>query len=189
MKVSLLALVAFSLLAGPAVSGPGAARGALVGEPAPAFALPGPDGAARELTEFLGRPIVVSFWASWCSPCLEELPLLDSLHQRLDGEAMVLGLNIDQSRGPADAIIRRSSLILPVLFDDKQSVVATWRPPAMPTTYLLAADGTVLWLHTGALDAAGVVDLESRVRGLLPPAAPPAAPPGAPPAAPSEEQP
>jgi len=160
--VSALLLIA---LAGPVQAAPG---GAAVGEPAPDFVLPGPDGKDRGLAEFLGRPVVLSFWASWCTPCIEELPLLDALHQRLDGEAMVLGLNIDENRSAADALIRRSSLILPVLFDKKQSVVARWKPPAMPTTYLLGADGTVLWFHKGALDEAQVKELETRVRALFP---------------------
>lgn len=167
MRVVCFVLLVLVLVPLPLEAAPKGA-GATVGEPAPSFSLPGPDGKERGLGEFLGRPVVVSFWASWCSPCLEEMPLLDSLHQRLDGQAMVLGLNIDENRAAADAVIRRFALILPVLFDGKQSVVATWRPPAMPTTYLIGADGTIQWMHKGAMSEDEIVSLEARVRALLP---------------------
>ena len=173
MRSHLLLTAIFALLVAPLlvpVFAHAGSAGPAIGSAAPEFALPDPEGIETTLGALrAGRPVALSFWASWCSPCLQELPLLDALHERLQGVGAVIAVNVDQERAPADAVRTRHGLRLPVVFDASQSAVASYRPSAMPTTYVLAPDGTIRSIHRGAMDAAAVVALEAELRALLPP--------------------
>ncbi len=158
----LLALLALTAL-------PASARTELgVGDVAPAFEAVDPDGAPIKLDDYAGRVLVVNFWASWCSPCMRELPHLDAMHARLaaDGGA-VLALNVDRSRGPALGAIKQLELKLPVALDPRQRVVEVYRPMVLPATYVVDRTGIVRIVRNGEIEEADVPALEAEVRKLL----------------------
>ncbi len=162
--LALLALLA--LFALPSVGRAG--TGVQVGAPAPAFEAKDVDGAPMRLADLKGKVVVLNFWASWCAPCLAELPLLDALHGRLAGrEALVLAMNVDTQRGPALGALRKLGLSLPVALDPKGTVVAEYSPPGLPATYVIGPDGTIRSVRKGEIDAAGMVELESEIRAIL----------------------
>ncbi len=111
----------------------------------------------RAMSEFRGRPVVINFWATWCAPCVEEIPMLSRLHAAQDGRVAFVGLGID-SPGNIVGYNARSKPSYPLImagaggtelaraFGDEQG--------SLPFTVLLGADGRVLERHLGKLDEA-----------------------------------
>ena len=93
---------------------------------------------------YQGNPTVVNIWATWCSPCLRELPLLDELHDRIEGVgSSVLAINIDTQTSIPQSVLSSRNLTLPVLLDPDGVTAALFDPSTLPATYLVGADGTV----------------------------------------------
>src|SRR5690348_11413618 len=88
-------LLSAALLAAP---GTAAGDGASIGQPAPALVVPQLDGKTFDLASERGKVVIVNFWATWCSPCRAEMPLLDSFYQRYRTRGLVLiGVSVDRS--------------------------------------------------------------------------------------------
>ncbi len=143
---------------------PAAAAPPAVGEPAPDFALPDADGVEHRLSELRGAPVVINFWASWCGPCLRELPRLEQARAAA-GVPFVL-VNLDRQRGPALGALKRIEHRMVSLFDPEGAVAAAWSPPALPTTWVLGPDGAVAEVHEGAVEDGDVDALVERLRAL-----------------------
>ena len=137
-------------------------------ELAPLFDLPTPDGTIVSLSDYRGKPVIINFWASWCAPCLVELPLLDQLNIRLaEKEIPVIALNIDRQRGPALGTQRRLKLNLPVILDPKGIATAVYSPPALPITYIIDSNGRIHSVIEGALNEEQLSTLEQEALLLL----------------------
>ncbi len=157
-----------ALLAAWSVAAATSALEASVGEAAPAFELVDPAGEPVRLADLRGKVVVVNFWASWCSPCMAELPLLDALHGRLQADgATVLAVNVDTARGPAMGAVRKLELTLPVALDPKHAAVAQYSPERLPATFVIDGAGVVRSIRTSEIEEADVPALEAEVRGLL----------------------
>ncbi len=155
----------------PGISAAHAAEPLRTGQAAPPITLPDLAGTAQPRAELDGRVLVVNFWASWCAPCLDELPRLDALHTRLDPlGASVLAINLDRQAGPGGGVARRLGLGLPVLHDARGETAAAWSPAALPTTYLLDRAGVVRGVWSRALEVADIAAIEAAARALLEPA-------------------
>lgn len=117
---------------------------------APDFTLKANGGGNLRLSEHRGEVILLNFWASWCGPCRQEMPLLETLHQRY-GELgfSVLGVNVDKDPAKAAQLLRDIPVSFPVLLDDQGSVAARYDVSAMPTTVLIDRDGNMRYLHRG----------------------------------------
>jgi len=115
-----------------------------------------------------GKVVLVNFWASWCAPCLEEMPLLDDLNDRLapDG-GVVVAVNIDRVRSKAEGVIEHLAVDLPVAWDPKAKVAGAYGPEALPASYLIDSDGAVRKVIDGSVDAAAIAELEVEMRSLL----------------------
>ena len=127
-----------------------AQAGEAAGNAAPDFTLKTHGGGNLRLSEHRGEVILLNFWASWCGPCRQEMPLLDELHQRY-GELgfSVLGVNVDKEPAKAAQLLRDIPVNFPVLLDDQGSVSASYDVSAMPTTILIDRDGNMRYLHRG----------------------------------------
>jgi thiol-disulfide isomerase/thioredoxin len=120
--------------------------------PAPDFTLKSRDGANVKLSELRGQVVMINFWASWCGPCRQEMPLLDQLHQRYESLGFtVLGVNVEQDPSQALALLRDRPVSFPVLFDPTSAVSRLYDLSAMPSTVLVDRDGNVRHLHKGYL--------------------------------------
>jgi thiol-disulfide isomerase/thioredoxin len=118
--------------------------------PAPSFSLKGMTGQARTLSEFKGRVVLIDFWASWCAPCKESFPALDSLHEELNGEGLeVVAINVDEDRKSALAFLAARSPSLTVLFDPSGRTPEAFKVEGMPSSFLIDREGFVRFRHLG----------------------------------------
>jgi cytochrome c biogenesis protein CcmG/thiol:disulfide interchange protein DsbE len=133
----------------PSVSGvtgesPIDARLAKVGTPAPDFALKSTNGATVRLSAQRGHPVVVVFFASWCHPCEEELPVLEQFASEQGARLKVIGVNFRDLASDSAAFVRRLHVTFPALIDDPSSPVAQrYGVRGIPQTVFVDARGIV----------------------------------------------
>jgi peroxiredoxin len=122
----------------------------LTGKAAPDFALKSSTGENLRLSEFRGDVVMINFWATWCGPCRQEMPLLDELYQRYERVGFsLLGVNIDDDSRKAMNMISDLGVNFPVLFDSAKEVSKLYQVNAMPVTVIVDRDGTVRYVHQG----------------------------------------
>ncbi len=122
----------------------------LTGKPAPDFALKSSTGANLRLSEYRGDVVMINFWATWCGPCRQEMPLLDQLYSRYQRVGFsLLGVNIDDDSSRAMDMIHELGVSFPVLFDARKEVSKLYNVDAMPVTVLVDREGNVRHVHKG----------------------------------------
>ncbi len=126
------------------------ASSGLAGQPAPDFVLKSATGENLRLSEYRGDVVMINFWATWCGPCRQEMPLLNELYGRYQRVGFsLLGVNIDDDSRRAIAMINELGVSFPVLFDEHKEVSKLYQVEAMPVTILLDREGTVRYVHPG----------------------------------------
>ena len=126
------------------------ASSGLEGQPAPDFALKSSTGENLRLSEFRGDVVMINFWATWCGPCRQEMPLLDELYTRYERVGFnLLGVNIDDDPRRAMQMVEDLGVSFPVLFDTRKEVSKLYNVEAMPVTILVDREGTVRYVHHG----------------------------------------
>ena len=129
---------------------PGQALAVGVDSEAPDFTLETLAGGNLRLEEYRGQVVLINFWASWCGPCRQEMPILDRIHNRYEDTGFaVLGVNVEGKRAPAQKIVDKTNVRFPVLIDAAQDVSETYDLKAMPTTVVVDRDGVVRYIHRG----------------------------------------
>ena len=122
----------------------------LTGQAAPDFALKSSSGDNLRLSEYRGDVVMVNFWATWCGPCRQEMPLLDELYSRYERVGFsLLGVNIDDDSRKAMNMVSELGVSFPVLFDARKEVSKLYKVEAMPVTVLIDREGTVRYVHHG----------------------------------------
>ncbi|MDX2410474.1 MAG: TlpA disulfide reductase family protein [Woeseiaceae bacterium] len=122
----------------------------LTGQAAPDFALKNSSGDNVRLSEYRGDVVMVNFWATWCGPCRQEMPLLDELYSRYERVGFsLLGVNIDDDSRKAMNMVSELGVSFPVLFDARKEVSKLYKVEAMPVTVLIDREGTVRYVHHG----------------------------------------
>lgn len=142
---------------------PGLAAAALEGVPGtpPAPAL---SAAAPDLTIPRGRVVLVNFWASWCPPCIQEMPSLDRLAGLMTGRPFrVLAVNVGESQGRAAEALRRIGYRGELVLDPDQAAFQAWGGRGLPTSFLVGCDGRLRYAALGPLewDGPGTADTVS----------------------------
>jgi thiol-disulfide isomerase/thioredoxin len=123
-------------------------------QPSPPIAGPDPvTGEAVNVADFLGKPIVLSFWASWCGPCRAELPALQELADK-HPEAQVVGVNFQDSKSDAQALQDELGFTFPSVSDDG-TLAAQLGLQGMPTTFFLDDAHRVVGIVAGGTDPDG----------------------------------
>ena len=162
VKNCLLGII-FSALAATSL----AASGSLKGQTAPDFALKSSTGANLRLSEYRGDVVMINFWATWCGPCRQDMPLLDELHSRYERVGFsLLGVNIDDDSSKAMNMVSELGVNFPVLFDNRKEVSKMYQVDAMPVTLILDREGTVRHVHQGYKPGYEVKYLD-QIRSLL----------------------
>ena len=146
MKIKKLALgLVFSILAATSLASSG-----MEGQVAPDFALKSTTGENLRLSEYRGNVVMINFWATWCGPCRQEMPLLDELYRRYHRVGFnLLGVNIDDDTTRALRMVEELDLHFPVVFDTRKEVSRLYNVEAMPATILVDREGKIRHVHHG----------------------------------------
>ena len=119
---------------------------------APGFTLQSVDGKTVSLAQFKGDVVMINFWASWCGPCRQEMPLLDNIYKQYkDMGFVLLGVNVEPDSHNANAWLKKTPVSYPVLYDPKSQVSQLYQVQAMPTTVIIDRQGIVRFVHNGYL--------------------------------------
>ncbi len=118
------------------------------GDAAPDFALKSLTGSNLRLSEYRGQVVLLSFWASWCGSCREQLSQLDGLSQRY-GDAGLQLLTVSVDSKPEKARGVAGNVGFPVLLDDAKRVARIYDPGKLPLTVLIDPHGTLRYIHKG----------------------------------------
>jgi thiol-disulfide isomerase/thioredoxin len=135
--------------------------------PAPNFTLTDRQGNDVSLEQLRGQVVMINFWASWCGPCREEMPLLEQIHQRYEPLGFtLLGINVEENPGDAENWLKDRPVSFPILFDPENGVSKLYDVVAMPSTVIVDRQGNVRYLHHGY--QAGYEDqYQDQVRALV----------------------
>ena len=111
--------------------------------PAPGFTLASRGGEQVSLGSHKGDVVMVNFWATWCVPCRQEMPHLQALYERYNSLGFeLLAVNVEDNPAGAAKWLEETPVTFPVLFDPKNETSKLYKVTAMPTTVLIARDGT-----------------------------------------------
>jgi peroxiredoxin len=145
MRNPIAALAATLMLALPAWAGAADVQ-------APAFTLQSLDGKTVTLGQYKGDVVMINFWASWCGPCRQEMPLLDDIYKQYkDMGFVLLGVNVEPDASNANGWLKKTPVSYPILYDPKSSVSQLYSVQAMPTTVIIDRQGVVRYVHNGYL--------------------------------------
>lgn len=129
-------------------------REVAIGKVAPAYTATRLDGGLASLDELRGRVVLLNVWATWCAPCREEIPYLQSLHDRHAGNGLeIVGVSVDAA-GSEETIRefqRDFGMKYPIWLDPDERVQTLYLALGVPASYLIDRDGVLRWKHLGTV--------------------------------------
>lgn len=134
--------------------------------PAPDFELLDTEGNTHRLSDYRGKPVIINFWTTWCPPCREEIPSMNRAWRQLEQDGVVmLGINMGEDEDRIFLFSADYPADFPMLLDKDGKVIADYPVKGLPTTYVIAPDGTFAYRAIGGRewDAAMLLD---KVRAL-----------------------
>jgi peroxiredoxin len=144
MKNRLATIVAAATLALPALAADP------TGSPAPAFTLGSSAGSNVSLAQYKGQVVMLNFWASWCGPCRQEMPLLESIYKKYNRMGFTLiGVNVEPDSNAANQWLKQTPVSFPILYDKDSKVSKMYDVAGMPSTVIIDRTGKVRVLHRG----------------------------------------
>jgi len=122
-----------------------------VGKQAPDFQLPNLEGPPVSLSDFRGKPILLNFWATWCGPCRQEMPLIQAIfEEQPDNGLVILAIDIGENASAVNNFMQSNNFSFPVLLDTDQDVALEYNIRAIPTTFFIDKDGLIQEIKVGA---------------------------------------
>ena len=120
------------------------------GAAAPAFQLPSSANTPLALSDLKGQVVLINFWASWCGPCRQEMPVLDQLYRKYKAAGFtLLGVNVEPKSADALGFLKGTPVTFPILFDSDSQVSKLYEVSGMPSTVILDRTGKVRYIHHG----------------------------------------
>ena len=108
------------------------------------FSLSTLDGKKVSLASFKGKVVVLSFWATWCEPCKEEMPQMEALYRDIAAKGFtILAVNVGEDRATVQKFVKENGYTFPVLLDTKEEIAGLYGTQALPTNYIVDAKGSV----------------------------------------------
>jgi peroxiredoxin len=136
-----------------------------VGQPAPDFSLADLAGETVQLSQFRGKVVFLNFWATWCVPCRDEMPLLQEFTQEQGKDAVVVGVNLDEASSQVADFITQEQITFPILLDEDGIVASQYYIRGYPTTIVIDPNGRVLAIHIGTLTKTNLADYMEQAAG------------------------
>lgn len=131
-----------------------------VGELAPDFQLPNLEGQSISLSDFRGEPVLVNFWASWCGPCIYEMPFIQEVYEEWSASGLVvLAINKGESLSTAKDFMQSNNYSFPVLLDISQDVALEYNIWGIPTTFFIDRDGIIQATKVGAFSSKAEIEM------------------------------
>jgi peroxiredoxin len=128
----------------------GTAFAADAGGPAPSFTLAALTGQQAALSQYKGQVVMVNFWATWCGPCQQEMPLLDQMYKKYKPAGFTLiGVNVDKEAPAVKDLMARKPVSFPVLLDPANQVSKAYHVDEMPSSVLIDRKGEIRYIHRG----------------------------------------
>jgi len=114
------------------------------------FNLPDLKGQQHNLEDYRGQVVLVNFWASWCPPCIQEMPVLEKLQQKLNEQPFeILAVNVGEKKYRVWKFVKLISFDLPVLLDERKDTFNAWGVSVLPTSFLLDKQGNIRYRVQG----------------------------------------
>lgn len=123
------------------------------------------DGTTGSLSDHYGdRPLIVNFWASWCPPCVTEMPDIEQVHQHLGEQVNFLGINTQDGEQDARRLVDETGVTYPLAWDRQGEIFQAFGVFGMPSTFYISSEGQIVGRHTGLLTREA---LEEQIDQLL----------------------
>lgn len=121
-----------------------AAKPPLVGGPAPDFQLDQLNGPSTKMSNYRGKVVLLNFWATWCTPCIKEMPEIQAAYEKLKDEGfVVLALNFGEETEKAEKLVKEMGLTFPILLDREVEVAERHRVVSLPVTFFIDPNGVI----------------------------------------------
>jgi peroxiredoxin len=144
MNNRIAAIITAALIVAVPASGTGASG------PAPQFTLGARGGTNLSLAQYKGQVVMLNFWASWCGPCRQEMPLLENIYKKYNKLGFTLiGVNVEPDSKAADDWLKQTPVSFPVIYDKDSQVSKLYDVSGMPSTVIIDRKGTIRMLHRG----------------------------------------
>lgn len=138
-----------------------------VGALAPEFALTDQEGKTHRLADYRGQVVLINFWATWCPPCVEEMPSLEKLHRALASKGLkVLAISVDQRASEVERFRKEYDLTFTILRDQDKKVAGSYLTFKYPETYVLDREGKLIWKVVGGMDWVSPINIHNFVQLL-----------------------
>lgn len=112
---------------------------------APDFTIEDLQGVTHSLSDYKGKVLVINFWATWCPPCVKEMPSLQQAWEQLRGEDIaVLAINMGEQKQAIEGFIQKYPVELPILLDKEFDMADAWSVTGLPTTYVVDPEGQIV---------------------------------------------
>jgi peroxiredoxin len=138
------------------------------GDPAPHFTLPDSEGNMVNLTDYKGKVVLLNIWATWCPPCVEEMPSMEKIYNELNDEGFeILAVSIDVSGTKAVIpFMEKHKLTFPALIDSKGTTKLLYQTTGVPESFIIDKDGVIAEMVIGPRDWAspGIIEY---IRSLI----------------------
>ena len=117
------------------------------------FTAPLADGGEFTLSDHEGKVILLNFWATWCGPCVGEMPAFEQLQETYGEDLVLLAVNSGEDEGTVKAFLEENGYTFPVALDPRYEVALLYPSDSIPYTVIIGADGKVAAIQLGAADA------------------------------------
>jgi peroxiredoxin len=134
----------------------------------PALELEDVDGKVHRLADYKGKVVLLNFWATWCAPCREEMPSMQSLGESLKSRPFaVLAVNVGEGARAARDFAEKMTLRFPILLDRDMKTTRAWSARVLPASFVIGPDGKVAYSYLGAIDW-NSPEVKTRLERLMP---------------------
>ncbi|MEE1087124.1 MAG: TlpA disulfide reductase family protein [Schaedlerella sp.] len=124
-----------------------------VGDEAPDFTAELTDGSSFILSDYKGQVVLMNFWATWCSPCVGEMPAFEQLYKELGDQVEILAVNVGEESKTVNAFVEENGYNFPIAYDQMYEICLKYPSEGIPYTLVIGKDGKIADIYVGAADA------------------------------------